>query len=345
MLAAAVPAFAVAWSAGWAPTSLAALLLATGLLALALGEPLVRAVAAVQAKAAGAADPVPRPASEAPAVPTATDEAVPCIRCASHAQPAAPAGDGTAVHLGLVYRPMTPLAHGQPAALEAALRWHHPERGLLPPDPCLPEDEAGAEALLAQMLRDGLACFQRCRQHHPDQAPAWLALNLPVTLLRLSSAAELVEQALQQAGLAPRHLRLVVAARPEGGDSLLPEGALPVHHRGVGLVLDAFGSGPVTLAQLHQLPLVALRIDRSFVERAGPGGPQQLVIESTVRVADSLNMLIIADGIADNHQADAMAALGCHYAQGEVCGRWRDASAASALPAVARLLSRTPIDA
>jgi EAL domain-containing protein (putative c-di-GMP-specific phosphodiesterase class I) len=85
------------------------------------------------------------------------------------------------------------------------------------------------------------------------------------------------------------------------------------------LHLDDFGTGYSSLARLHQFPVTALKIDRSFVSPIGNGngdGGSEVIVRSTVALAHSLGLAVIAEGIETSAQVERLRALGCEYGQG-----------------------------
>jgi EAL domain-containing protein (putative c-di-GMP-specific phosphodiesterase class I) len=90
---------------------------------------------------------------------------------------------------------------------------------------------------------------------------------------------------------------------------------------GVSLALDDFGTGYSSLASLDQLPIDTVKIDRAFVAKMVHSRYQTALVKSTVQVADALSLKVVAEGVESEAQASALAALGCHAAQGYLFGR------------------------
>jgi EAL domain-containing protein (putative c-di-GMP-specific phosphodiesterase class I) len=96
---------------------------------------------------------------------------------------------------------------------------------------------------------------------------------------------------------------------------------------GVSLALDDFGTGYSSLASLDQLPLDAVKIDRSFVQRMVGDKYQTALIEATLTVAASLALDVVAEGVETEEQADLLRRAGCCHAQGWLYGRPMSAQA------------------
>lgn len=227
----------------------------------------------------------------------------------------------------VLYRPLRTLPELRLCGVEAEMRWRHPLAGLLPPQAWpQPLPEGLAERLLDRWLVDACTQFVRWspRLDTRDAATLWLAL--PATWLASPGLEEALDRAVTVAGLAPERLRLRLAPQLQGRTAALPEVAQRLRQRGFGLAADAFGTGPASLAHLNGLPVHAVCLDRSFVDRAAHAAPQRLVVESTARLAASLGMQTLADGVVSEAQVLALGAMGCQLGLGEVCGPWLEAA-------------------
>lgn len=227
----------------------------------------------------------------------------------------------------VLYRPLRTLPELRLCGVEAEMRWRHPLAGLLPPQ-AWPQPLAGGlvERLLDRWLVDACTQFVRWspRLDTRDAATLWLAL--PAPWIASPGLEEALDRAVTVAGLAPERLRLRLAPQLQGRTAVLPDVAQRLRQRGFGLAADAFGAGPASLAHLHALPVHAVCLDRSFVDRAAHAAPQRLVVESTARLAASLGMQTLADGVVNEAQVLALGAMGCQLGLGEVCGPWLEAA-------------------
>jgi len=91
--------------------------------------------------------------------------------------------------------------------------------------------------------------------------------------------------------------------------------------RGVRIAVDDFGSGYASLSHLKQLPVDVLKIDKSFVENVGNGGDDDAIVRSTIDLAHSLGITVVAEGVESEEVLDRLRALGCDLAQGFVLAR------------------------
>ncbi|HEX9935862.1 MAG TPA: EAL domain-containing protein [Longimicrobium sp.] len=234
---------------------------------------------------------------------------------------------------GVYYQPIVELRSGKISGVEALLRWHHPERGWIPPYDFVPTAEE--TGLILQIGRRVLG--DACRQLREWQAATDAAAELCVSVnlsVRQFSQADLVEQvrdALEESGISAHLLRLeitesVVVDNLEAAAATLSR----LRALGVRVYLDDFGTGYSSLSSLHRLPIDALKVDRSFVSRIGEGGGEQMV-GTVATLARNLGVSVIAEGVETVPQLHALRALGCEYAQGFLFSEGVDAGTLLAL--------------
>ncbi len=288
---------------------------ALGLLSVALaaaGGPLMAAAVAVLAAA------VLRWRAAAPAAPAAADTA-----------PIELGDAGSAMRAGdcvLLYRPLRSLPELQLRGIEAELRWRHPLHGLVPPAQWPAElPPALVAELLGAWLEPACARFAAWLPTFRGRGGATLWLRLPLPLLDHPALAERLAQALTAHGLDASVLVLRVPLRVQGRQARLPDAVSTLQALGVTIAVDAFGAGPASLTHLNQLPVRTICLAPSFVARAGPNTPQRWVVESTARLAQSMGMSTLAEGITQDTQVLALAAMGCELGVGDVCGPWLEA--------------------
>lgn len=225
----------------------------------------------------------------------------------------------------LMYRPLRSLPELQLRGVEAELRWRHPVHGPLPPASWPAQlSSAVATGLLDAWLGPAFAQFAAWLPGLRQRGGATLWLRLPSGMLAGAGdgLADRVSAALAAHGLDPSMLVLRVPLRVSGRQAQLPEAARALQARGVTIAVDAFGAGSASLTHLNALPVRTVCLAPSFVARAGPDTPQRWVVESTARLAHSMGMSTLAEGVNQETQVLAMAAMGCELGVGEVCGPW-----------------------
>jgi EAL domain-containing protein (putative c-di-GMP-specific phosphodiesterase class I) len=129
---------------------------------------------------------------------------------------------------------------------------------------------------------------------------------------------DVVAGVLAETGLAPERLRLeLTEAVVQAAPSVALQALRELHRAGVGIVLDDFGTGYSSLGHLRDLPLAALKIDRSFIAALDRGSS---TVAAMAAVAAALDLEAVAEGVESDAQADALRALGCPLAQGFLFG-------------------------
>jgi diguanylate cyclase (GGDEF)-like protein/PAS domain S-box-containing protein len=225
--------------------------------------------------------------------------------------------------LYVVYQPVVDLASGAPAGVEALVRWRHPQRGTVPPVEFIGvAEEAGLiDAIGAVVLRQACRQFAQWRAELGVCAPRQLAVNLSRAQLKLPGLVGEVRAVLEDTGVPPSALQLEVTESLAAQDEAVQATLRALKALGVKLALDDFGTGYSSLACLHLLPVDTVKIDRSFVGHAETVEYHRVLIEATIRVARTLGMSTVAEGVETAGQAALMHSLQCDRGQGWLYGR------------------------
>jgi diguanylate cyclase (GGDEF)-like protein len=214
-----------------------------------------------------------------------------------------------------------PPAHA--AGVEALVRWRHPTRGVVPPIEFIGiAEECGLIGPLGEFVLS-TACHQfvEWQRKLGRLAPRLLAVNLSRGQLGDSSFVDVVGRTLRSSGMQAANLQLEVTESLAAQDESVQTRLQELKALGLSLALDDFGTGYSSLASLHQLPVGTVKIDRSFVSEAVSSAHHRVLIEATVRVAQSLGMGTVAEGIETQAQADLVKQLGCDKGQGYIFSR------------------------
>ncbi|BCJ31189.1 GGDEF domain-containing protein [Actinocatenispora sera] len=224
--------------------------------------------------------------------------------------------------LDLLYQPIVAVGDRRPVAVEALLRWRHPQLGTVNPEEFVPIAEAAG--LIDEI--GGWVLHQACRRvatWRADDRPVQVAVNLSAVQLRepdfvaqvaaVLDAYEVPPEALiVEAGEADVVADVPAAVRTLGG----------LRELGVRVALDDFGTGHSALTYLRRLPVDILKADRALIaEPVSPGAPAAPLAEIVVRLGERLGMSVVAEGVETAEQVAALAAAGCGYAQGYLFGR------------------------
>ncbi|HEY6133534.1 MAG TPA: EAL domain-containing protein [Rubrivivax sp.] len=225
--------------------------------------------------------------------------------------------------LFVVYQPVVDLGTGLTCGVEALARWMHPVRGLVPPVEFIPvAEESGLIGAVGDfVLEAACAQFVQWQSMFDHDARPVLAVNLSRAQLRLPSLVARVRATLQRTGLEPHCLQLEVTESLAAQDEQVQATLRELKETGVKLALDDFGTGYSSLACLHLLPVDTVKIDRSFVRDAESSEYHRVLIEATIRVAQALGMVVVAEGIETPGQALLLHALRCDKGQGYLYGK------------------------
>jgi EAL domain-containing protein (putative c-di-GMP-specific phosphodiesterase class I) len=202
--------------------------------------------------------------------------------------------------------------------VEALVRWRHPVRGLVSPvDFVSAAEECGLiDALGSVVLNKACTQFEVWQRTMGSQAPRQLAVNLSRAQLERSGIVDDVRAVLERCAIEPAALQLEVTESLAAQDERVQSTLRELKNLGVRLALDDFGTGYSSLACLHQLPVDTVKIDRSFVKHAETVEYHRVLIEATIRVARTLGMTTVAEGIETEGQASLMRELDCDRGQG-----------------------------
>ena len=220
--------------------------------------------------------------------------------------------------LFVVYQPILDLASGDCSGVEALVRWRHPQRGTVSPIEFIGiAEETGLIGPLGQfVLQTACRQFVIWQRTLGSQAPRTVSVNLSRAQLTDPALPEQVRQVLASSGLAAQQLQLEVTESLAAQDETIQAQLHALKALGLTLALDDFGTGYSSLACLHQLPVDVVKIDRSFVRQVESSAHHRVLIEATVRVARSLGMRTVAEGIETEGQAALLADLQCEKGQG-----------------------------
>ncbi|KQU35979.1 hypothetical protein ASG69_16665 [Rhodococcus sp. Leaf225] len=222
----------------------------------------------------------------------------------------------TGGELEVFFQPRLDLRTGAVSGMEALLRWRHPREGLLLPAAFLPSaEQTGMLPAVTSFVID--TAMAACRRWRLAGLDIDVAVNLSVRDLVDSSLASRVRTALDDHGL-PGHA--VVFEVTESSAMTDPERSIAtleaLRAQGVSLSIDDFGTGYSSLTYLASLPVQQLKMDRSFVTSLASDSANLAIVRSTIALAHSMGLHIVAEGVEDEHTLDVLRGLGCDAVQG-----------------------------
>jgi len=223
--------------------------------------------------------------------------------------------------LFLVYQPQINLATGRVTGLEALVRWQHPEKGLMNPGDFIPIAE---ESNLIHLLGDHvfqLACTQIKRWQDEGLEAIPIAVNVSPRQFQWEGIAERLLSIVEASGVSPGMLQIELTESAIMKDTDAARRKMTeLQRHGISLSVDDFGTGHSSLASLQSFPIDALKIDRSFVERAG-SQEGDAILQAIVLMAHTLRMTVVAEGVETAAQLELLRELGCDNAQGFLISR------------------------
>jgi diguanylate cyclase (GGDEF)-like protein len=219
--------------------------------------------------------------------------------------------------LRVYYQPEISMTDDRMVAVEALVRWEHPERGLLEPIEFVPmaEQTGLIVEIGAWVLNEACAQIAKWRV---DSCDLGLAVNISARQLAQPDIVDVVRDALATSGLPADALCLEITESAVMRD---PEPALAalslIKDLGVKIAIDDFGVGFSSLAQLKELlPLHALKVDRSFISGLDGDDRNSTIVAAVVMMATTLGVNAIAEGVETEAQMSQARALGCDLSQG-----------------------------
>ena len=214
------------------------------------------------------------------------------------------------------FQPQVAVTCGTVVGLEALVRWQHPSRGLLGPDAFLDlaEQHGLMGELTAQVLEDAV---RRAVRWRADGRDLHVAVNLSASSLRDAALPDLVAGALVRHGLPASALVLEITETTLMAD---PELSIAVTQAvvdlGVAVSIDDYGTGYSSLAYLRRLPVAELKVDRSFTADVAADPRATAIVRTTVDLAHSLGLRLVAEGVEDEETLGRLRRLGCDTSQG-----------------------------
>jgi diguanylate cyclase (GGDEF)-like protein len=233
------------------------------------------------------------------------------------------------------YQPLVSLAENRIIGFEALARWHSKELGMIAPDVFIAIAE---ECGLIGELGDRLL-RRACLDAKTWPKDITLAFNISTVQLRNASLGLHILSILAETGFDPRRLEIEITESVLVDNLELAQRTIDeLRQSGIRIALDDFGTGYATLAQLQNLHLDKIKIDRRFVDRVVKDKESLVIVRAILGLANGFGLATTAEGIEDEEQRACLQANGCQEAQGYLFSK---AVPAAEVPA---LLSRTPLD-
>jgi diguanylate cyclase len=216
----------------------------------------------------------------------------------------------------LHYQPQIDLAKQSVVGAEALIRWDHPTGGLLPPDEFLP---AVAHTPLMPIVTDWVIATA-CAAAATWQA-AGVAVNIAASDVTRASLVPTVRAAVGTSGLNPSQLTIELTEHALVADlERATKNLRRLTDDGVRISLDDFGTGYSSLLYLKHLPITEIKIDRQFTAGLTDRDEDNAIVSGIVRLARTIGVDVVAEGVETQEQAQTLTRLGCHRGQGYLFG-------------------------
>ncbi|MGC0333870.1 diguanylate cyclase (GGDEF)-like protein/PAS domain S-box-containing protein [Streptomyces sp. SAI-170] len=224
----------------------------------------------------------------------------------------------------LRYQPVVDITAGEVVGFEALVRWPYPAHRPVAPEQFITlAEETGDIAVLGSWVLQNAVHDIAGLQRLPGPAvPPYVSVNVSARQFRDIGFLDQVAQALRTPGLAPGSLQLeltetVLLRRDAQIQSVLAS----LKELGVHIAIDDFGTGFSSLRYLRDFPIDVLKIDKTFIDDLTRDAQQVALVEGIVRIADTLGLQVIAEGIEEAEQRDLLANMGCRFGQGYLFAR------------------------
>jgi len=214
------------------------------------------------------------------------------------------------------FQPIVALQTGAVAAVEALLRWRHPERGLMLPGEFIPlAEETGLILPLGRLVLHK-ACQQAGHWRGLGYPSLGVSVNISAKQLASRHLPAEVRNALAESSLEPSALTLEITESMLLDSQAVIGRLEDLKELGVRIAIDDFGTGYSSLNYLRRFPVDTLKIDKAFVEELGSSAEQEQLVAAILRLGATLGLETVAEGIEEESQRDLLRRLKCRYGQG-----------------------------
>ena len=217
-----------------------------------------------------------------------------------------------------LYQPLMDLEREVIVGFECLARWHHPQRGVLPPQEfiAIAEDSGLITAMANEILR------KACRHARDWPGDLILAVNISPTQFHNPHLADDILAILLEEAFPPHRLEIELTENALLKD---PDSAATTLNRlkehGVHVALDDFGTGYSSLSHLRDLPFDKIKIDKSFVSKLVEEADNASIVKAVIALGNSLGLPTLAEGIEDEEHLNALRKEGCTLGQGYLLGK------------------------
>ena len=219
----------------------------------------------------------------------------------------------------LVFQPQYELASGRMIGVEALIRWHHHELGLVLPEQFIPLAEVcGLIDPIGHWVIQA-ACRQAAQWDRMDLKPIPISINVSRRQLVSPHIVNDTRQALAEHGLCGNRLELEITESTFfHSEEQARHNLEQLRKLGCNIAIDDFGTGYSSLANLKEFPLDRLKIDKSFIQELNQDPSNEKIIRATIALGNSLQLQVIAEGVESDAQRTFLLTEGCKEVQGNL---------------------------
>jgi Amt family ammonium transporter len=219
----------------------------------------------------------------------------------------------------VVYQPIVSLEDGGLVGFEALLRWSHPVLGEISPERFIPlaEESKAIFDLGRFVMEEAVLQLSRWDATVHGYAPFTMSINVSALQIANGSASLDLDRILRSLGVPPQHVALeITESLLLGGDKDAATTLREVRDIGARLCIDDFGIGYSSLRYLNEFPIDTLKLDRSFVSGEDGGIANEPIVRMILNLAESLDLIVVGEGIETESQRSTLLRMGCTYGQG-----------------------------
>ncbi|MGL6338288.1 MAG: putative bifunctional diguanylate cyclase/phosphodiesterase, partial [Waterburya sp.] len=196
------------------------------------------------------------------------------------------------------YQPIVNIITGKIVKMEALLRWHNPQLGLVAPNIFIPLAEKNGSIIPIGEWVLKTACAQNKTWQQMGLTPIKISVNLSVRQFQQPNLVTVIGNILQQTQLSPSSLELEITESVTMQNTELAKTILKqLHEMGISLSMDDFGTGYSSLSYLKQFPFCTLKIDRSFVKDLPTSAEDIAIVDAVLTLGQGLNLNVVAEGV------------------------------------------------
>lgn len=227
----------------------------------------------------------------------------------------------------VAYQPEFELSTGNLVRFEALARWKHPTLGQIAPDRFIPvAEESGLIHSVGSYVFER-ACMEVMRCQRECGYPVQLAVNMSAIQFNSDHVLDTISQVLNRTGIEPRRLQIeLTESVMVGSFQRSADRMRKMREIGLSIAIDDFGTGYSCLAYLPDLPIDAIKIDRSFTRKLQSGSETVKMVRSMIDLAHSMGMRVIVEGVEEEAQLKLLREIGADEVQGYLLGRPQDGS-------------------